>query len=112
MTESPDGRGIVPGDTLRPQPRAGRGGPVENIKDVFDANRDAVERAACTLLPQFHGRGLGLSTGFFPLDEHPRLDTWLITLDPFQAGIEQLQRGQFSARERGRCGMDCPKHGA
>ena len=38
--------GVLAGDAVRPEPRAGRGRPVEDVEDVLDAERDAVQRAA------------------------------------------------------------------
>src|SRR4051794_28857017 len=81
-------RGILAGDALLPQLRAGGGRPIEDIEDILDRDRNAVQRAAVSALAQLARPPLGLGPCAVAVVQYPGPDLGFVAVDLPQAYIE------------------------
>src|SRR5262249_54895817 len=69
---------------------AGGGRPVEDVEDVLDGDREAVQRPAPLAAAQLVGQAFGLGAGVVAVDEHPGADALLAAVDALQAPFDEV----------------------
>ena len=77
-----------------------RGRPIEDVEDVLDADRDAVQRPAILALRQLVGQPFRLGQGVFAIDEHPGVDVLLPAVDGGEALLDEIDRRDAAGRDR------------
>src|SRR5262249_21315098 len=65
------------------------GRPVEDVEDVLDGDREAVQRPAPLAAAQLVGQAFGLGAGVVAVDEHPGADALLAAVDALQAPFDE-----------------------
>jgi len=93
LTPAAHAGGILAGDALLPQARAGGRRPVEDVEDILDTQRNAVERPAIVSLFQLARQSLRVCSCAFLTDEHPGPHPAFQLVDACQALFEDLNRG-------------------
>ncbi len=111
LAQALDHRGILAGHAPGPELRAGRRGPIKNVKDVFDADGNAVQGPAVFALLELLRQARRLGARPFPVDEHPGGDLPFPAVNLGQALVEDFERSRAALANGVGSGMQGSEHG-
>src|SRR5262249_24029514 len=95
LTESTDGRSILPGHAFAPARRTRRSRPLLDINNVLNAHRNSMQRAPIATLTQLCPETIRLVSCRLPINQHPGPDTPFPAIDLCQAFFQKFARSDL-----------------